>query len=74
MGLNQVDLVREALQQLGEATAEDLSVFIEQQHGVKIHARLIPVLRASILGQEMLAQAREAARAATQSTMTNTSV
>jgi hypothetical protein len=66
MELSKIDLVRQALWELGEASAQELVAFIQHRHGVRIEARFIPVLRASLLGQQMLERARQTARATTQ--------
>ncbi len=66
MEVSKVELVRQALLELGEASTQELATYIEQRHGVRIDTRLIPVLRASVRGQEMLERARQASRAATQ--------
>jgi hypothetical protein len=66
MGLSKVELVRQALLELGEAFPQELATFIEQRHGVRIDARYIPIIRASILELEILEMIRQAARAAAQ--------
>jgi hypothetical protein len=66
METNKVEMVRQAMLELGEASSHELAVFIEQRHGVRIEARIIPILKASVRGQQVLEQARRAARAATQ--------
>jgi hypothetical protein len=64
MGLSKVELVRRALAELGEASPQEVAAFLERRHGVRIDARFIPFVRASVLEQEMLERARQAARAA----------
>jgi len=66
MELSKVEMVRQALLELGEASSQELTAFIEQRHGVRIETRIIPILRASVRGQEVLERARQAARAAIQ--------
>ena len=68
MGLSKVEMVRRALEELGEASSEKVSAFIERRHGVRIDARFIPIVRASILELEMLEKARQAAREAVAAT------
>src|SRR4051812_6329839 len=59
-------LVREALREVGEAPAQELTALIEQRHGVKINPKIIPLLRASVRELEHLEKVREAAKAAVQ--------
>jgi hypothetical protein len=66
MGLSKVEMVRQALMELGEASSQELAAFIEQRHGVLIEVRFLPLLRASVRGQEVLERARQTARATTQ--------
>ena len=46
--------------------SHELATFIEQRHGVRIEVRFLPLLRASVRGQEVLERARLTARAMTQ--------
>jgi len=56
-------LVRQALTALGDNVPhQELAVFIEQRHGVKIDVKVIPILRASVRELEYLEKAREAAK------------
>jgi hypothetical protein len=66
MEANKVEMVRQAMLELGEASSHELAAFIEQRHGVRIETRIMPILKASVRGQEVLERARQAARAATQ--------
>ena len=66
MSLSKVELVRRALTELGEASSQEVAAFIQQRHGIRMDARFIPVVRASILELEMLEKTRQAARAAAQ--------
>lgn len=68
MRLNKLELVRQALLELGESPPQQVAAFIERRHGVRIDARFIPIVRASLLELEMLEQARQAARSAAQAT------
>jgi hypothetical protein len=63
MAMSKVELVCQALLELGDAPAPEIASFIEQRHGVRIEARIIPVLRAAVRGQEVVAKAHQAARA-----------
>jgi ribosomal protein L12E/L44/L45/RPP1/RPP2 len=62
--MDKLELVQTALRQLGDGSAQELSAFIEKQHGVRIEAKFIPIFRASIRGKERLEAIRQAARAA----------
>jgi ribosomal protein L12E/L44/L45/RPP1/RPP2 len=62
--MDKLELVQTALRQLGDVSAQQLSAFIEKQHGVKIEPRFIPIFRASIREKERLEAIRQAARAA----------
>jgi hypothetical protein len=66
MGVNQVEMVRQALLELDEVSSQELAAFLEQRQGVRIEVRIIPILKASVRGQEVLERARQAARAAIQ--------
>jgi hypothetical protein len=68
MGLSKVEMVRQALMELGEASSQELATFIEQRHGVRIEVRFLPLLRASVRGQKVLERARQTARVTTQTT------
>jgi hypothetical protein len=61
--MNKEELVRLALRELGDVPAKDLSVFIEQRHGVLIEPKFIPIFKASIRAQSQLEEARQAAKA-----------
>lgn len=66
MRVNQVEMVRQAVLELGEVSLQELAAFIQQRHGVRMEVRIIPILKASVRGQEVLERARQAARAAIQ--------
>lgn len=61
--MDTVELVRVALQELGDASGQELSTFIEKRHGVKIEPRFIPMFKASIRAKDRLEVDRQAARA-----------
>jgi len=46
--MDRLELVQLALRDLGDVPAADLSAFIEQQHGVRIEPRYIPIFKASL--------------------------
>jgi hypothetical protein len=52
--------VRLALAQLGDVSAADLASFMEQQYGVKIDPKFVPVFKASIRDKEQMERARQA--------------
>lgn len=61
--MDKVELVRLALQELGDASAQELSTFIEKKHSVTIEPRFIPMFKASIRAKDRLEVDRQAARA-----------
>lgn len=61
--MDKVELVRLALQELGDVSAQELSVFIEKTHSVQIEPRFIPMFKASIRAKDRLELDRQAARA-----------
>lgn len=62
--MDKLELVKSARRELGDVSAQELSSFIEQQHGVKIKPKVIPIFKASIRDKERLEVARHTARAA----------
>jgi hypothetical protein len=68
MEMSKVEMVRQAMLELGEVSSLELATFLEQRYGMRIEARIIPILKASVLGQEVLERARQAARATIQTT------
>ena len=57
-------LVRQALTELGDNVPhQELALFLEQRHGLKIDVKVIPILRASVRELEILERARQAAKA-----------
>jgi hypothetical protein len=62
--MTKVEMMRQAVKELGEATAADLAIFIEQMYGVKIDPKVIPILRASVRDREMLERFHEKGKAA----------
>jgi len=59
---DKLELVRQALAELGDVSAEDLTAFIEQRHGLRIDPRYIPLMRASLRGRELLDRDRDIAK------------
>jgi len=62
--MDRIELVQLALREIGDVSAQELSSFIEQKHGVKIEPKFVPIFRASIQDKVRLEAARQAARAA----------
>lgn len=62
--MNKVEMMREALKELGEATPDDLAAFVHTRYGVKVEPRFIPILKASVRDKEMLEDFRQKVKAA----------
>jgi hypothetical protein len=60
--MTKLEMVREALSHLGDATAEDVAGYIERRHRVRIPPPMIPVVRASLRELEMLERFRAESR------------
>jgi len=54
------EMVRLALESLGDASVENLAAFVEQKFGVKINPRYIPIFKASLRGKEHFERLNEA--------------
>ncbi len=61
--MTKIEMVREALLQLGEVSGEKISAYIARRHGVSIEPRFMPIVRASLRELEMLARFRAESRA-----------
>ena len=61
--MDKLELVQIALRELGDASVQELSSFIEQKYGVKIDPMFIPIFKASIRDKLRLEAARQVARA-----------
>lgn len=57
--MGKVEMMRVALQELGEATAEELSAFLEKSYGLKVDPKFISILKASVREKEILAESRQ---------------
>jgi hypothetical protein len=60
-GLNpmtKMEMVKEALSQIGEASAQEISTFIESKYGTQIDPAFIPVFRATLKDKERMEKAR----------------
>jgi hypothetical protein len=62
--VEKLELMQIALRELGDVSAQELSSFIEQKHGVKIEAKFIPLYKASLRDKLRLEAGRQTARAA----------
>lgn len=60
--MSRTELFRLAVAEIGDAPAAQLSSFIQEKYGVRIDARYIPVLRATLQDLERLTRLRQAAR------------
>ena len=57
--MGKVEMMRVALQELGEATAEELSAFLEKSYSLKVDPKFISILKASVREKEILAESRQ---------------
>jgi hypothetical protein len=63
--MTKVEMMREAIRELGEAQAEALAAFIEAGYGVKIDPKFVPILKASVREKELLESTRQKLKATT---------
>jgi len=61
--MDKLEMVRLALQELGDVPAQELAAFIERQHGVRIEPKFLPVFKASLRNKLHMEAVRHAARA-----------
>jgi hypothetical protein len=61
--MEKMEAFRQAVAEVGDASAEMLSSLIEQKYGVTIEPRYIPFFRASLRDWEQLTRLRQKARA-----------
>jgi hypothetical protein len=50
--MDRVEAVRVALGELGEATSEEVAAFVLARYGVKVDARIVPVIREMVRQEE----------------------
>jgi hypothetical protein len=62
--MEKMDAFREAMAEMRDGTAEELSCFIEKRYGVEIEPRFFPVFRASLQEREKMERLRQARTAA----------
>ena len=60
--MDRMEIVRQALVELGDAPSQDLSSFIEQKYGVRIEPKFVPLFKATIRDMEKLTCLRQAAK------------
>jgi hypothetical protein len=56
--MTKLDMVKEALSKIGEVSGQELSAFVEAEHGTKIDPAFIPVYRATLKDKERMEKAR----------------
>lgn len=62
--MTKLEMVKEAMTQLGDVSADALVAFVENKYGTKIEPKFMPLFKASIREQERLVSARQAAKEA----------
>jgi hypothetical protein len=58
------EAVRQAVAELGEAPPQEIAAFVQAKFALQVQAQFVPVLLASLRGQEQLERSRQAARQA----------
>jgi hypothetical protein len=66
--MTKVEMMRLALKELGEATSEEFSAYLEKTYNVKVEPKFISILRASVREKEMLENFRIRQKALAEST------
>ena len=56
--MSQVEAVRRALAELGDVSAEELAAYIRTKYGVTVRPQFVPILKATLRDQEILAEWR----------------
>jgi hypothetical protein len=56
--MTKLEMVKEALSQIGEVSAQELSAFVESKYGTTIDPAFIPVYRATLKDKERMEKAR----------------
>jgi hypothetical protein len=54
--MNQVEAVRRALMELGDVSHQELADFIRAKFGMVVKPQIIPILKATIKDEEILAE------------------
>lgn len=60
--MSQMEVFRLAIAEIGDASAAELSSFIQEKYGVRIDPRYVPVFRATLQDQDRMTRFRQAAR------------
>ena len=63
--MDQVEIVRVALAEVGDLPADEMAAFAQTRFGVKLNPRIVPVLKAILQDRERMAAARAVREAAT---------
>lgn len=61
--MNRLELVQQAMAEIGDANPEAFSQFLERRFGMKIDPKYIPLYKATLRDKERLARMREESRA-----------
>jgi hypothetical protein len=64
--MTKVEMMREAIRELGEAQAEALAAFIDARYGVNIDPKFVPILKASVREKELQEDFRQKRKATTE--------
>ena len=56
--MKQAEALRRAMEELGDVSAEDLAAFMHKTYGVTVRPQFVPVLKAMLRDQEILAEWR----------------
>ena len=46
--MTKLEMVKDALAQIGDVSAQEISEFVEKKHGVKIEPAYVPIIRAAL--------------------------
>jgi hypothetical protein len=63
--IDKLEIVRMALRELGETSAQELSAFIDERFNVKIEPKYIPLFKASIRDKDRMQALRDRRQRAT---------
>ena len=58
--MNPVEIIRAALAELGDVSADAMAAFAQARFGVKLNPKIVPIAKATLLDRERLAAARAA--------------
>ena len=59
--MTKLEMVKDALAQIGDVSAQEISEFVEKKHGVKIEPAYVPIIRATLKDKERMEQTRRRA-------------